>query len=57
MAADDIDWAWQELHLRLRLQEIHGEAFEALFQEIGKALLGNRVPCNHSNGPPGRSEV
>lgn len=41
MDDDEIDWAWQELHLRVRLRDIDGDAFETLFQDIGKALWGN----------------
>jgi hypothetical protein len=40
MDADEIDWAWQELHLHVRLRDIDGNAFETLFQDIGKALWG-----------------
>jgi hypothetical protein len=38
MDADEIDWEWQAMGLRQRLTEIDGDAFESLFQEIGKAL-------------------
>jgi hypothetical protein len=41
MDADEIDWAWQELHLQLRLRDVDGDAFETLFQDIGKALWGS----------------
>ncbi|HXT07620.1 MAG TPA: ABC-three component system protein [Roseiarcus sp.] len=40
MDADDIDWSWQQLHLHLTLRDIDGNAFETLFQDIGKALWG-----------------
>ena len=38
MDADEIDWAWQEMRLHVRLGESDGDAFETLFQDIGKAL-------------------
>lgn len=41
MDGDEIDWAWQEVHLQLRLRDIDGDAFETLFQDIGKALWGS----------------
>lgn len=41
MDASDIDWQWQAMRLKLRLTEIDGDAFESLFQEIGKALWGS----------------
>jgi hypothetical protein len=37
----DIDWEWQAMHLRLRLTEIDGDAFESFFQDIGRALWGS----------------
>jgi hypothetical protein len=40
MDADAIDWEWQAMCLRQRLTEVDGDAFESLFQEIGKALWG-----------------
>jgi hypothetical protein len=40
MDTDDIDWEWQELRLKLRLNEIDGDAFESFFQDIGKTLWG-----------------
>ncbi|MBN9564265.1 MAG: hypothetical protein J0H14_26590 [Alphaproteobacteria bacterium] len=40
MDADEIDWMWQEMHLQLRLRDVDGDAFETLFQDIGKALWG-----------------
>lgn len=40
MDADEIDWEWQEMRLHLRLRDIDGDAFETLFQEIGKCALG-----------------
>ncbi|MFT8246767.1 ABC-three component system protein [Roseomonas sp. BN140053] len=40
MDADEIDWAWQEMHLHVRLRDSDGDAFETLFQDIGKALWG-----------------
>jgi hypothetical protein len=40
MDANDIDWEWQEMRLQLRLRDIDGDAFETLFQDIGKALWG-----------------
>jgi hypothetical protein len=39
--ASDIDWEWQAMHLRLRLTEIDGDAFESFFQDIGRALWGS----------------
>ena len=50
MDADEIDWSWQEIHLHLRLREIDGDAFETLFQDIGKALWGSAF---HSTIPMG----
>lgn len=50
MDADEIDWAWQELHLKVKLRDIDGTAFEALFQEIGKALWGGNF---HATIPMG----
>jgi hypothetical protein len=41
MNADDIDWEWQAMMIRLRLTEIDGDAFESFFQDIGKALWGS----------------
>lgn len=41
MADDDLDWAWQELTLRLKLSEIDGDAFEVLFGQIAKAAWGD----------------
>lgn len=41
MDADEIDWAWQEIHLHVRLRDSDGDAFETLFQDIGKALWGS----------------
>lgn len=38
--ADEIDWAWQEMRLHVRLRDTDGDAFETLFQDIGKALWG-----------------
>jgi hypothetical protein len=40
MDADEIDWAWQQMHLHVRLRDSDGDAFETLFQDIGKALWG-----------------
>jgi hypothetical protein len=40
MDADEIDWAWQEMHLQVRLRDSDGDALETLFQDIGKALWG-----------------
>ncbi len=40
MDGDEIDWALQELRLHVRLRDIDGDAFETLFQDIGKALWG-----------------
>jgi hypothetical protein len=41
MDDDEIDWAWQQMHLRLRLGEVDGDAFEVLFQDTGRALWGS----------------
>ena len=41
MDADEIDWAWQEMHLHVRLRDSDGDVFETLFQDIGKALWGS----------------
>lgn len=50
MDADELDWAWQELHLQVRLRDIDGDAFETLFQDIGRALWGSAF---HSTIPMG----
>jgi hypothetical protein len=41
MGADEIDWEWQAIRMRLRLTEIDGDAFESFFQDIGRALWGS----------------
>jgi hypothetical protein len=51
MDADEIDWKWQAMHLRLRLGDIDGDAFETLFQDIGKALWGHGF---HATIPMGK---
>ncbi|MBV8795883.1 MAG: hypothetical protein JO136_13205, partial [Hyphomicrobiales bacterium] len=50
---DEIDWAWQEIHLQLRLRDIDGEAFETLFQDIGKARWGSAFYSTIPMGPRG----
>ncbi len=40
MDDDEIDWEWQEMRLQLLLRDVDGDAFETLFQDIGKALWG-----------------
>jgi hypothetical protein len=50
MDADEIDWAWQEMRLHMRLRDSDGDAFETLFQDIGKALWGSTF---HSTIPMG----
>ena len=42
MNADELDWEWQKLKLQNRLTEVDGDAFETLFQEIGKARWGSQ---------------
>jgi hypothetical protein len=51
MDPDEIDWAWQEMHLRDRLKDSDGDAFETLFQDVGKALWGTAF---HATIPMGR---
>ena len=41
MDADEFDWAWQEMRLQVQLRDIDGDAFETLFQNIGKAIWGS----------------
>ena len=53
MDANEIDWAWQEIHLHNRLKDMHGDAFEALFQDIGKALWGSAFHATIPMGPRG----
>ncbi|MDR6624474.1 ABC-three component system protein [Caulobacter segnis] len=38
---DDLDWAWQEMALKVRLSEIDGDAFESFFAAIAKAAWGD----------------
>ena len=51
MAVDDLDWMLQELRLQVRLRDIDGDAFETLFQSIGRALWGDNF---HATIPMGR---
>jgi hypothetical protein len=51
MDPDEIDWAWQEMRLIVRLGNIDGDAVETLFQDIGKALWGTAF---HPTIPMGR---
>jgi hypothetical protein len=53
MDADEIDWEWQAISLKLRLTEIDGDTFESFFQDIGKALWGNSFQATIPMGKRG----
>jgi hypothetical protein len=53
MEADQIDWAWQEMRRDSHLKDIDGDAFESLFQDIGKALWGGSFQATIPMGSRG----